>query len=135
MATQQTRPPLTHSDLCVLAHKYFQAVDTRDIDTIVSFFAPDAMLRVYTDNVTYHGAVEIRGMFTGFVNNSKTIFHDIKNIIVDPVTRRVAIEQRYTGELIDGTRNDMDNCNFFDVDEDGKFTRVLIWMSGTNPLK
>jgi hypothetical protein len=26
-------------------------------------------------------------------------------------------------------------CNFFDVDAEGKFTRVIIWMAGTNPLK
>jgi len=30
----------------------------------------------------------------------------------------------------------MHNCNFFDVDVDaeGKFTRVIIWMARTNPL-
>jgi hypothetical protein len=29
----------------------------------------------------------------------------------------------------------MHNCNFFDFDADGKFTRVIIWMAGTNPLQ
>ncbi len=29
----------------------------------------------------------------------------------------------------------MHNCNFFSFDESGKFTRVIIWMAGTNPLK
>jgi hypothetical protein len=29
----------------------------------------------------------------------------------------------------------MHNCNFFDVGPDGKFTRVIIWMAGTSPLK
>jgi hypothetical protein len=29
----------------------------------------------------------------------------------------------------------MHNCNFFDVDAGGKFSRVIIWMAGTNPLK
>ena len=29
----------------------------------------------------------------------------------------------------------MHNCNFFDVGPDGKFTRVIIWMAGTNPFK
>jgi hypothetical protein len=28
----------------------------------------------------------------------------------------------------------MHNCNFFEVGDDGKFTRVIIWMDGTNPL-
>ena len=48
---------------------------------------------------------------------------------------KVATGQSYIGELVDGTRNDMHNCNFFDIDADGRFTRVIIWMAGTNPLK
>jgi hypothetical protein len=28
----------------------------------------------------------------------------------------------------------MHNCNFFSFDEEGKFSRVIIWMAGTNPL-
>ena len=52
-----------------------------------------------------------------------------------PDAGKVATEQSYIGELNDGTRNHMHNCNFFDVDADGKFSRVIIWMAGTNPLK
>jgi len=48
---------------------------------------------------------------------------------------KVATEQSYVGELIDGTQNNMHNCNFFDVRPDGTFGRVIIWMAGTNPLK
>ena len=47
---------------------------------------------------------------------------------------KVATEQGYIGELLDGTKNDMHNCNFFDFNEDGKFQRVIIWMAGTSPL-
>jgi hypothetical protein len=43
--------------------------------------------------------------------------HEVKSVVVDVVGRRMATEQRYSGELLDGTRNDMHNCNFFDVDE------------------
>ena len=28
----------------------------------------------------------------------------------------------------------MHNCNFFGVGSDGRFTRVIIWIDGTNPL-
>ena len=74
-------------------------------------------------------------MFTDFCANSVSIFHEIKNIVVEADAGKVATEQSYIGELNDGTKNDMHNCNFFDVDEDGKFSRVIIWMAGTNPLK
>ena len=28
----------------------------------------------------------------------------------------------------------MHNCNFFGVGSNGRFTRVIIWMDGSNPL-
>ena len=81
------------------------------------------------------GAAEIRRMFDDFCGNSVSIFHEVKNIVIDPDAGKVATEQSYIGELSDGTKNDMHNCNFFDINADGQFTRVIIWMAGTNPLK
>lgn len=126
---------LSREQLAALPDSYFKAVDAMDVDAILSHFADDATLTVQTDHVTFTGSAEIRRMFTDFIANSKSIFHEIKNIVVEPEKGKVATEQSYIGELKDGTKNDMHNCNFFDVGPDGKFTRVIIWMSGTNPLK
>jgi uncharacterized protein (TIGR02246 family) len=127
--------PLTRDQLAALPDSYFKAVDAMDVDAILSHFADDATLTVQTDHVTFSGAEEIRRMFTDFVAGSVSIFHEIKNIVVEPEKGKVATEQSYIGELKDGAKNDMHNCNFFDVGPDGKFTRVIIWMAGTNPLK
>ena len=127
--------PLTREQLAALPDSYFKAVDAKDVDAIVAHFADDATLTVQTDHVTWTGADEIRRMFTDFTEGSVSIFHEIKNIVVEPEAGKVATEQSYIGELNDGTRNDMHNCNFFDIGPDGKFTRVIIWMAGTNPLK
>jgi uncharacterized protein (TIGR02246 family) len=127
--------PLTREQLAALPDSYFKAVDAKDVDAIVAHFADDATLTVQTDHVTWTGADEIRRMFTDFTEGSVSIFHEIKNIVVEPEAGKVATEQSYIGELNDGTRNDMHNCNFFDIGADGKFTRVIIWMAGTNPLK
>ena len=133
MATQTA--PLTREQLAALPDSYFKAVDAMDVDRILSHFADDAVLTVQTDHAVFNGAAEIRRMFTDFVGNSVSIFHELKNIVVEPEAGKVATEQSYIGELKDGAKNDMHNCNFFDVDADGKFTRVIIWMAGTNPLK
>jgi ketosteroid isomerase-like protein len=130
-----TRPALTREQLAAAPASYFKAVDDMDVDRIVEHFAEDATLTVQTDGVTFTGRDEIRRMFADFTGNSKSIFHEIFNIVVEPETSKVATEQSYIGELNDGSRNDMHNCNFFDVDADGKFTRVIIWMAGKNPLK
>jgi ketosteroid isomerase-like protein len=133
MATQS--PALSRDELAALPASYFKAVDAQDVDAVVSHFAEDATLTVQTDHVTFNGAGEIRRMFSDFIGSSQSIFHEIKNVVVEEATAKVATEQSYIGELTDGTRNDMHNCNFFDIGPDGKFTRVIIWMAGTNPLK
>lgn len=133
MATETAT--LTRDQLAALPESYFRAVDAKDVDAILSHFADDATLTVQTDNSNFAGADEIRRMFADFCAASVSIFHEIKNIVVEPRAGKVATEQSYIGELKDGTKNDMHNCNFFDVDAEGKFTRVIIWMAGTNPLK
>jgi len=133
MATQTA--PLTREQLAALPVSYFKAVDAKDVDTIMSHFADDATLTVQTDHAVFEGAAEIRRMFDDFCGNSVSIFHEVKNIVVEPDAGKVATEQSYIGELSDGTKNDMHNCNFFDINADGQFTRVIIWMAGTNPLK
>ena len=133
MATQTA--PLTREQLAALPDSYFKAVDAKDVDAIMSHFADDATLTVQTDHAVFQGAAEIRRMFDDFCGNSVSIFHEVKNIVIEPDAGKVATEQSYIGELSDGTKNDMHNCNFFDINADGQFTRVIIWMAGTNPLK
>ena len=133
MATQTA--PLTRDRLAALPDTYFKAVDAKDVDAIMAHFADDATLTVQTDHAVFDGADEIRRMFTEFCDNSVSIFHEIKNIVIEPAAGKIATEQSYIGELSDGTKNDMHNCNFFDVNADGQFARVIIWMAGTNPLK
>lgn len=130
-----TQPALSREALAAAPASYFRAVDAMDVDAILEHFADDATLTVQTDHVTFTGADEIRRMFDDFTGASVSIFHEIKNIVIEPDARKVATEQSYIGELKDGTKNDMHNCNFFDFNADGKFSRVIIWMAGTNPLK
>jgi len=133
VATQTAQ--LTREQLAALPDSYFKAVDAKDVDAILSHFADDCVLTVQTAGAVFDGADEIRRMFTDFCASSVSIFHEIKNIVVEPAAGKIATEQSYIGELTDGSKNDMHNCNFFDVDADGKFSRVIIWMAGTNPLK
>ena len=125
----------TREALARAPQSYFDAVDAKDVDGVLAHFADDATLTVQTDHATFSGAEEIRRMFTDFFDASVSIFHEIRNIVIEESAGKVATEQGYIGELVDGTKNDMHNCNFFTFDEEGKFERVIIWMAGTNPLK
>ncbi len=125
----------TREALAAAPQTYFDAVDAMDADGVLAHFADDATLTVQTDHTTFAGAEEIRRMFTDFFGASVFIRHELRNVVVEEATGKVATEQGYIGELKDGSKNDMHNCNFFDFDADGKFKRVIIWMAGSNPLK
>ncbi|KAL4889107.1 hypothetical protein BDV59DRAFT_121989 [Aspergillus ambiguus] len=133
MSSDQTR--LTRKQLSRLPVSFFAAVDERDLERVVSHFAPDATLTVQTGPATFSGVADIKNMFAGFINSSRTMSHEILSVVVDEVQGKVSTRQRYIGVLADGTQNDMYNCNFFDVGADGKFTNVAIWMAGASPLK
>ncbi|KAE8416026.1 hypothetical protein BDV36DRAFT_310551 [Aspergillus pseudocaelatus] len=134
MAASQN-PILTRDQLAGLAQSFFNAVDGKDLDAVMSHFSPDATFTIKTAHVTSTGPDEIRRLFTDFINNTKHMLHDIKSIVVDEVHGKVSTEHHYTGELVDGTKNELDNCNFFDVGADGKFTRVVVFMAGASPMK
>lgn len=54
----------------------------------------------------------------------------ITSTVVDEERGKVATELDYYNE-----NGVMHNCNFFEVGEDGRFTRVVIWMDGESPLR
>jgi ketosteroid isomerase-like protein len=118
--------------LAAIPASYFGAVDAKDVPAVLTHFAEDATLTVQTAGVTFSGHDEIGRMFVDFFGDWDSMVHEITNIVVDPAGSKVSTEQ-----LVDLNRNGttkMHNCNFFDVGADGKLSRVIIWMDGTNPL-
>ena len=118
--------------LAALPDTYFKAVDAYDLPAVLAHFADDATLTVQTAGVTFSGHEEIGRMFVDFFGDWDSMVHTITNLVVDPTGSKVSTEQH-----VDLNRNGttkMHNCNFFDIGADGKFSRVIIWMDGTNPL-
>jgi ketosteroid isomerase-like protein len=111
---------------------YFRAVDSLDPDAVLAHFADDATLTVQTARVTFTGTEEIRQMFEGFFADWDSMVHNVTNLVVDEKAGTVATEQHV--DLVAGETTKMHNCNFFTINEAGDFSRVIIWMDGTNPL-
>jgi ketosteroid isomerase-like protein len=118
--------------LAALPGSYFSAVDSLDPDEVLRHFEDDATLTVQTARVTFTGPVEIRRMFVDFFADWDSMVHDITNLVVDEEAGKVSTEQ--VVDLVKGDVTKMHNCNFFEVTADGKFSRVIIWMDGVNPL-
>ncbi|OOF93886.1 hypothetical protein ASPCADRAFT_7377 [Aspergillus carbonarius ITEM 5010] len=125
---------LTRTALADLATRYFHSVDTGDITDAISLIAPDAVFTVETDHATFNGRDAIQSVLKSFSDRSRIMEHHIRNIVVDEVARKISTEQRYIGELHDGTKREMVTCNFFDVGVDGRFERIVVWMAGASPL-
>lgn len=125
-------PPLTREVLTSLPTSYFEAVDAKNLPAVLAHFTPDATLTVQTARFTFTGTKEIHNMFSTYLSGSghDEFKHVITSTVVDEERGKVATELDYYNE-----NGVMHNCNFFEVGEDGRFTRVVIWMDGESPLR
>ena len=125
-------PPLTREVLTSLPTSYFEAVDAKNLPAVLAHFAPNATITVQTARFTLTGFEEIHNMFSDYLSGSgqEEFKHVVTSTVVDEERGKVATELDYYNE-----KGVMHNCNFFEVDEDGKFTRVVIWMEGESPLR
>jgi ketosteroid isomerase-like protein len=124
-------PGVSRDALAALPVSYFQAIDAKDVDRIVAHFAEDATFTVQSGLVTFTGVAEIGRMFAESFVVEETVKHTILNIVVDEAAGKVATEQNFVGELTDGTKMDMHNCNIFQVGPDGKIVRLINWRGGS----
>ncbi|MEI7439014.1 MAG: nuclear transport factor 2 family protein [Thermoleophilia bacterium] len=101
----------------------------------VVVFADDATFTIQTVPVTLTGKAEIRGMFEHFFGDYSHIEHNITNLVVDEAEGRASTEQSCPHIKTDGTLDHAITCNFFSFNEDGKFTRVIVWIDVASPLR
>lgn len=114
---------------------YFDAVDAKDMDAALAFFAPDATFTIQSAKITFEGHDGIRSMFENFFGDYSHIEHNITNIVVDEAEGKASTEQSCPHVRTDGELDHVVTCNFFSFDETGKFSRVIVWIDGASPLR
>jgi ketosteroid isomerase-like protein len=124
----------SRDSLAELPYSYFAAIDAKDLEQTMAHYAEDAREIVMPDDVCFSGTAEIRSMYVNFFSSHTSIRHEVRNLVADSEQGKVATEQTFVGQTAEGRVQEMYNCNFFEVDAAGKITRVIIWMSGANPL-
>lgn len=122
--------PLDRSQLLTLAQQsYFEACNAGDLATVLSTFAPDCRIHFAAATFEYVGQAAIKEHFEEFKATFSLIdFRDFRSVIdVDAQTIAVQFEV----ELVDleGQSITMRNCNFFRINEAGKFGEVMIYNS------
>jgi ketosteroid isomerase-like protein len=109
--------------------RYFDTMDVhRDPDLAADCFAPDGSLTCVSDGEVYVGRAALRQFFADIIGNSHRMLHRPTNIVIDTEAGTCATEQDYDDDMRDGRRYNMLNCNFYEFNTEGKFTRVRFWM-------
>jgi ketosteroid isomerase-like protein len=120
----------------MVEEKYFASVDRKDMDAVLDCFAEDAVFTIQSAFTTHEGRdTGIRKMFENlFATYEQKIVHRDFKHVVDVENNRCAAQ--FEVELADAEGNEtyLSNCNFFYLNENGKFERVFVYMSGENVL-
>ena len=96
---------------------YFEGVDTKNINIILSTLSSDCNFTVETHNVQLKGHLKIRGMFDQLWSNHKIVCHDQFKFVEDRMAGRIAVQFRVTNTSKENTVVFKSNCNFFTVHE------------------
>lgn len=130
----QYAPSLDRAGLIDLAlHRYFAAVDAKDIEGALACFHDEALFTVQTSFTTHAGKAEIRRMFEDFMGAYEVIIHRDFETTVDAANGRIAASFEAVLTAADGTVTTLKNTNFWRVRE-GRFQEVYVYMSGANVL-
>ena len=119
---------LTRERIVEAVQHYFATVDAGDVEATVACFAPGAWLRCENIDQEFSGHAAIREFYARIAGRSTGMLHEVQRVVVDCEAGRAACELRSADTLQDGTAYDMDNCTFFDLAAEGRFTRVHFWL-------
>ena len=129
-------PKLTRDELIEKATmSYFANVDRKDLNSVLANFHENATLTVPTDPIVHEGRDQgIREMFETLFASYAEIWHGDFECTPDAETQSIAARFNVYLKSDDGQVTKLSNCNFWYL-EDGKFSRVFVYMSGPNVLK
>lgn len=122
---------LTREQLIEMAvDKYFIGCNKNDPEQICSVLSSDCVMRFSAAKFIYDGHAAIYEHMQEFTTTFKVIdFRNFTNI-VDVESQSIAIRFQVTLEDYDGVSITMNNCNFFQADENGLFNDCMIFNSG-----
>ena len=130
----QYRCSLDRAGLIDLAlHRYFAAVDRKDLAATLACFHDEALFTVQTSFTTHAGKSALARMFTDFFAAWETIVHRDFVVTVDEAHGRIAASFEAVLTAADGAVTRLSNTNFWRVRDD-RFQEVHVYMSGANVL-
>ena len=115
------------ASMATAVHRYFEAMDRGDIEATLECFTDDALL-ISEGQMHLKGKAAIRAFLVELAANSASMSHTVTGLVADATQRKAVAELRYTNARLEFADIDMENCNIFEFDETGRFTRVRFWV-------
>lgn len=120
----------------IVTKRYFDGVDNYNLQQVLDCFHEDAVLAEATSNTVHRGRDSgIRAMFEGLFAAHGRIWHGNFVHTADPASESIC--SQFSVEVTPkGAEEELryENCNRFYL-KDGKFSEVVVYMSGENLLK
>lgn len=109
--------------------KYFMGCNNHDREQVCSVLSEDCVMRFSSAKYIYDGRESIYVHMEDFMKSFKIInFHNFVEV-VDVDSQSIAVRFQVTLEDHDGDAFTMNNCNFFQANEEGLFSDCLIFNS------
>lgn len=114
-------------------HRYFAAVDRKDLAATLACFHDEALFTIQTSFTTHAGKAAIERMFVDFFGAWETIVHKDFVTTVDAAHGRIAASFEAVLTAADGSVTRLFNTNFWRIRGE-RFQEVHVYMSGANVL-
>lgn len=119
----------------IVTKRYFDGVDNKNIEQVLTCFAEDAVLTEVTSNTVHRGRdTAIRAMFTKLFADFEQIWHGNFVHVADPATNAICSQFTVLITPNGGEQLRYENANRFYM-KDRLFQEVFVYMSGDNLLK
>jgi len=122
--------PLTRSQMiATVIDGYFEMLNAHDLDGVMRSMTPECEMRIPSGNFTYTGCEALRIHLAEFLETFRIVnFHNYR-ICPDPEGGGVGIYFDVFLTAHDGEQINMNNANFFELNDAGLITDILIFAS------
>lgn len=108
---------------------YFERLNAHDLDGVMRGMTQDCEMRIPSSSFTYTGAEALRTHLDEFLETFAAVnFHNYV-VCADPVSRGVGVYFDVFLTAHDGEQTNMNNANFFELNEAGEISDILIFAS------
>jgi hypothetical protein len=108
---------------------YFDMLNAHNLDRVMRGMTQDCEMRIPSSNFTYTGAEALRIHLGEFLETFAVVnFHNYV-VCADPVSGGVGVYFNVFLTAHDGEQTNMNNANFFELNDAGLITDILIFAS------